>query len=238
MGHSGLIQLCSTPLRWRLINPLLISGTDTGIGKTVLAMALFAYWQKYYPEQTPGLFKLLACGDSDLATYAHVFGQHQDMTCPLHFTAGLAPALAAAQEGKTIDIGQIWNALNTFQGQHQRVFVEAVGGLGCPLTWDYTVADLAKDWRLPVLLVAPLRLGVLSQVVVHSRFAQKMGIKIVGIVLNQVDPEADPELLAPQGWLAALSGLPCLGILPYVNEFTPATLAAAAAQLDLEYLLN
>ncbi len=220
---------------------ILISGTDTGVGKSTLAMALTAYWQAYRPESV-GLMKLLSCGPDDPERYQQILSLDQPLAtiCPLVFEAPVAPPLAADLAGSTIDLGLIWQNLAHLSEIKDWVFIEAVGGLGCPLTWEYTVADLAHDWRLPVILVAPVRLGTFGQVIAHARWAKSLGLRVLGIVLNPVHLVSPEEALlwAAPGPLAHLSGVPVWGSLPFLTTWTPQTLAQGAAGLDLEYLLT
>ncbi|WP_218081543.1 dethiobiotin synthase [Anthocerotibacter panamensis] len=217
---------------------LLITGTDTGVGKTALALGLTAYWQ-YYRSESVGLMKLLACGPDDVATYRRILTLDQELFCPLTYDAPLAPPLAAEKEGAAVELSQIWQGYQRLSTQKEQIFLEGVGGLGCPLTRDYTVADLARDWRVPVLLVAPVRLGVIGQLVAHSVFARHYGLKTVGIVLNQPEPVTpeDCERWAPVDLIANLCRLPVLGCFPYLPAWNALALAEATAGLDLEYLL-
>lgn len=217
---------------------LLITGTDTEVGKTTLTLALASYWFRHRSPSV-GILKLLACGPSDLDTYRHYLPlPTESLLCPQHFAAPLAPPLAAALEGQRVDLSLMWQALQTLRSQHEQVFVEAVGGLGCPLTGDYTVADLALDWRVPILLVAPVRLGVVGQLVVHVRYARQLGLQLIGVVLSQTTPLTPEETanLAPPDLIRNLCACPLLGVLPYISTWDQETLIKAAQGLELEYL--
>ncbi|WP_287129951.1 dethiobiotin synthase [Candidatus Cyanaurora vandensis] len=217
---------------------LLIVGTDTGVGKTALTLGLVSYWQQYR-KPTVGLMKLLACGVEDIETYQRLLTLNQTTAlCPLVFEAPLAPPLAAAQAGTVVDLGRVWQGYQQLSQEREQVFLEGVGGLGCPLTADYTVGDLARDWRVPVVLVAPVRLGVVAQLVVNSHYARALGLSVAGIVLNQTQPVSAAMAAdwAPVGLIENLCRLPVLGCLPYLVDWTAVSLAQAVAGLDLEYL--
>ncbi|XHX79767.1 MAG: ATP-dependent dethiobiotin synthetase BioD [Stenomitos frigidus ULC029] len=102
------------------MNALLITGTDTDAGKTVLTTALAAYWQTYGTAQTLGILKPIQTGDgglaaglaeSDRALYGRLFKLDPNEVTPLAFAAPLAPPIAAVQEGRQIELDKVWQAL-------------------------------------------------------------------------------------------------------------------------------
>lgn len=219
----------------------LITGTDTGVGKTLLTAALAVYWQRY--RKSPlAILKPVQCGPGDREYFQDLFaGTAPTVTVenPVYFEAPIAPPLAAAREGGAVDLAAVWQSYQQARATHPLVLVEGVGGLGCPLTWEYTVADLAHDWRIPTLLVAPIRLGVLGQLVVHVGFARSQKIDLRGIVLSTVTPlDAEEQAaLADIALIENLCGLPVLGTLPYLSDPTDRqALLSACAGLELSRL--
>lgn len=232
------------------MNTLLIAGTDTDAGKTVLTSALAAYWQTYCRKHRLAILKPVQSGGSpepglaggDRALYAQLFSLNQSLEeiNPLFFSAPLAPPIAADREGRRVELEKAWQTLETLQKQRDWVLVEALGGLGSPVTHETTVADLAWDWRLPTVLVVPVRLGAIAQVVANVALARQSRIYLKGIVLNCVRPCSEQELedWAPKKLIESLTHISVLGVLPHLVDPTDMTqLAAAAAQLDLEQLL-
>lgn len=219
---------------------LLIAGTDTNAGKTVLTTALFAYLQKYYPTKKVGIFKPLQTGEGDRELYSKLFSLNQSEITPLHFSAPLAPPIAAEKEGKEVDLKIVWQAFTTLQQQRDLLLVEALGGLGSPITYELTVADLARDWALPTVLVVPIKLGCIAQVVANVALAQQSKVKLKGIVLNCVQPISEQEIteLAPIGLIQSLTNVPVLGIMPYLADAQDLEkLVQVAVTLDLENLI-
>lgn len=219
---------------------LLIAGTDTNAGKTVLTTGLFAYLQKYYPNQKVGLFKPLQTGEGDRELYSKLFSLNQSEITALHFGAPLAPPIAAEKEGKEIDLKIVWQAFANLQQQKDFILVEALGGLGSPITYELTVADLARDWGLPTVLVVPVKLGCIAQVVANVALAQQSKVKLKGIVLNCVQPisESEIEELAPIRLIQSLTNVPVLGIMPYLADAQDVEkLAQVAGNLELERLI-
>lgn len=224
------------------MNVLLITGTDTGTGKTVLTSALAAYWQTYRPQESLGIFKPIQTGIGDCELYQQLFDLKQtpEEITPLHFQTPVAPPVAAEYEGRTIELGLVWQAFNTLQQQRQWVLVEALGGLGSPITHELTVADLARDWRLPVVLVVPVKLGAIAQAVANVALARSSGVQLQGIILNCVQPcsEEEKRNWAPIDLIESLTNVRVLGTLPYFTDPTDLSkLAQTASNLDLERLM-
>ncbi|TYQ32071.1 dethiobiotin synthase [Pseudanabaena sp. UWO310] len=233
-----------------MTKPLLIVGSDTGVGKTVLTAALAAYWLTYRdrpaspnePSTSLGIYKPLQSGEGDREFYHHTFSLSQtlDEITPLYFETPIAPAIAAHKEGKAIDLALIWQHFLKLQQQKECLLVESMGGLGSPITDEYIVADLARDWALEVILVVPVRLGAISQAIANVALARMEKVKLRGIILScsQVYSEEELEELAPPQMISRLASTPVLGILPYVKDLRDISqLALAASELDIERIL-
>lgn len=224
-----------------VLNALLITGTDTEVGKTVLTTALAAYWQKYQ-SQSFGIMKLIQAGVGDRQLYTQLFSLNQtpEEIAPLYFDAPLAPPIAAAKEGRTVDLKIVWQALENLRSKRDWVLVEALGGLGSPVTNELTVADLAFAWRLPTVLVVPVKLGAIAQAVANIALARLVGVNLKGIVLNCVQACTDAEIAdwTPVELIQSLTNIPVLGCLPYLENPTDLDkLALVASNLDLERLM-
>ncbi len=230
------------------MKPLLIVGSDTGVGKTVLTAALAAYWLTYRetPQTTPstslGIYKPLQSGKGDREFYKQTFPLSQTLAeiTPLYFETPIAPAIAAYKEGKEIDLALIWQHFQKLQQQKECLLVESLGGLGSPITDEYIVADLARDWALETILVVPVRLGAISQAIANAALANLQKVKLKGIILScsQVYSPEEIEQLAPPQMISRLASIPILGVLPYVNDLSNiAQLAVAASELDIEKIL-
>ncbi|AFY32404.1 dethiobiotin synthase [Calothrix sp. PCC 7507] len=220
------------------MNTLLITGTDTDAGKTVLTTALAAYWQKYYPQRSWGIMKPIQSGVGDREWYQRLFDLKQtaEEITPLYFQAPLAPPIAAAKENRRVDLAIVWQALSELRSRRDFVLVEALGGLGSPVTDEYTVADLAGEWRLPTVLVVPVRLGAIAQAVANVALARQTRVNLKGIVLNCVQPRSDEEIadLTPPELIQSLTNTPVLGCLPYLDDLNDLDkLAQVASDLDL-----
>jgi dethiobiotin synthetase len=213
---------------------MMISGTDTNVGKTVVTAALLAYGRKYLGNQKWTVLKPIQCGVGDREFYEAVFGLEQ--TNPIYFEDPLAPPIAAAKAGKSIDLALVWQSLQQLQGSHDRVFIEPAGGLGTPMTAELVVADIAREWRLPTLLVAPVKLGSIGAIVANVALARQRNVDLRGIVLNCPQPMTPAEIadLTPIETIVSLTHTPVLGILPHLDRIDDLdVLAHAASNLEL-----
>ena len=221
------------------MNTLLITGTDTDAGKTVITAALAAYWQKYYPQRSLGIMKPIQSGVGDRELYQSLFNLEQsaEEITPLYFQAPLAPPIAAAKENRQVDLAIAWRTLLSLQKQRDFVLVESLGGLGSPVTNELTVADLAGEWRLKTILVVPVRLGAIAQAVANVALARQHKINLRGIILNCTQPRTEEEIadLTPPELIQSLTNIPVLGCVPYLeNPRDLEKLAEVAAALDWE----
>ncbi|XZF66192.1 MAG: dethiobiotin synthase [Gloeotrichia echinulata DVL01] len=226
------------------MNTLLITGTDTDAGKTVLTTALAAYWQKYYPQRSLGIMKPIQSGVGDREWYQKLFVLEQtaEEITPLYFQAPLAPPIAAAKENRDIDLAIVWQSLSNLRSRRDFVLVETLGGLGSPVTAELTVADLAGQWRLPTVLVVPVRLGAIAQAVANVALARQTKVNLKGIILNCSQPRTDEEIadLTPPDLIQSLTNIPILGCLPYLDKPDDLDkLAQITSNLDLvDFLLR
>jgi dethiobiotin synthetase len=221
---------------------ILITGTDTDVGKTLVTSALIAYEQKYHPTTRLGILKLLQTGTGDTEWYKELFptSEQLEIVTPLTFSAPLAPPVAAAKENRPIELERVWQDFCTLQGEKDFVIVEALGGLGSPVTPELTVADIAREWRFNTFLVVPVRLGSIAQAVANTALARQTQVNLRGIILNCTQPTTptDIEDLTPRDLIESLTYLPVLGILPYLeNPRDLSQLSQAAANLELEKIL-
>lgn len=218
---------------------VLITATDTDAGKTIITTALRAYYQTYFSHLSIGLIKLLQTGiEGDAEFYQQFF---DDVIIPLRFDAPLAPPVAADLEGKSIDLAIVKQHLLTLQNLKDLVLVEALGGLGSPITHELTIVDVAQLWHLETILVVPVKLGSIAHTVANVALARHHQIKLKGIIFNCVKPcnKKDMEHWTPKNLVESLTQVPVLGYFPYVEKIDNlANLAEITANsLKIEHLL-
>jgi dethiobiotin synthetase len=205
-------------------------------------MALAAYWQRYRPEQTLGIMKPIQCGVGDRELYTHLFPLNQSLEeiNPIHFLAPLIPPLAAAYEGRHIELETAWKEYESLSQKRDFVLIESLGGLGSAIAHETTVADLAWDWRIPTVLVVPVNSGAIAHTVANVALAQQARVHLKGIILNCVTPCHAHELeeWAPVNLLENLTQKPVLGCLPHLSDPKDLSkLTQVASNLDLERLM-
>ena len=222
---------------------LLVVGTDTNVGKTVLVTALAAYWEKYYSHKSLGLMKLLQTGVGDCEHYQTYFDASESITLAetICFEEPLAPPLAASREGREIPLQSIWQTLSDLKTKQDYTLVEALGGLGSPVTQELTVAELAQMWRLETVLLVPVKLGAIGQAVANVALARQYQLRLRGIILSCFQPTSMEQLesWAPSDLIESLTRVPVLGMLPYFSNLGERnTLVQAISGIDLERLLS
>ncbi len=196
-----------------------VTGTDTGIGKTVVSAALVQRWDARYwkPVQTG-----VAQDEPDTDTAARLSGAAPSrLHRPRHnFAAPLSPEAAGAREGILV-------ALNDFSlpAGNGPLVVEGAGGVLVPLGGGASMADLMRRLGLPVLLVARSTLGTINHTLLSLEALRARNIPVWGVVLVGPAPEDNAAAIARLGQVAIL------GTLPRLAPLTPHTLAQAACIL-------
>lgn len=203
---------------------LFITGTDTGVGKTVVAAALAAALRKrgwdvgvMKPVESgcPRVEGVLVPRDATFLREAAASKDPLGLVNPYRFELPLAPALAAEAEGVVIEMPAIQAAYDELAARHQVMLVEGAGGLLTPLCGALTMRDLASALELPVLVVAMNALGVINHTSLTVAALRQAGLAPVGIVLNAVSRRTDESAATNGASLRRWGGAPLLGDLPY-----------------------
>jgi len=179
---------------------LFVTGTDTGVGKTFVA-ALMAR-EVSQTGQRVGVFKP-ACSGTERAAdgtlvWPDLLALQQsvaasgslDDVCPYRLREPLAPPVAARLEDVRLDFSVMLAAARRQRELHEFVVIEGVGGWLCPLTDRHLIADFAAALGLPVVIVARRGLGTINHTLLTIESIQRRGLRIAGIVLNDVLHEA------------------------------------------------
>ena len=206
---------------------IFITGTDTGVGKTFFACGLAALLKKsgykvgvMKPAETgcdQGAGKLVP-QDAAALKEASRCEIPLEQICPYQFREPLAPSVAAEREGARIDIDRLMSVYNEISVAHDITIVEGAGGLLVPLLPSYTYADFAKVLKLPLIVVAANKLGMINHLLLTFEHASRQGLSVLGYVLNQIG--SPPSLAAETNReaLVWLTGVPCIGELPYIED--------------------
>ncbi len=214
---------------------LLVTGTDTGVGKTVLSAALLAAMaaagepvRAYKPVLTG-----LACAGPagwppDHELLAAVTGMRAEEIAPLRYAPAASPQLAAALSGERIDPARLLASVPADPAQ--TVIVEGVGGLLTPLADGYSVRELAVSLRLPLLVASRPGLGTINHTLLTLEAARAAGLEVRAVIFTQW-PERPSELeLSNRDTIARMAGV-AVAELARVSAPRPNELARAGARL-------
>jgi dethiobiotin synthetase len=213
---------------------LFVTGTDTGVGKSVLAAAVCAALVER-GEQVAA-FKPVVTGldepvegwprDHDLLAGAAGGWQAPEEVAPYRFGPPLSPHYAAELAGETIEPARLLDAART----DRLLVAEGVGGLMVPITPGYLVRDLAVDLGLPVVIAARTGLGTINHTLLTIDAARAAGLRVAGVVMTPWPAEPEPIEDSNRATVERLGGVPVSGLAPT----DPDSLAQAGAGLPLD----
>jgi dethiobiotin synthetase len=202
------------------VRGLFVTGTDTGVGKTVVTGGIVAVLRARGHDV--GVAKPLQSGaladdpTGDAMLLREWTGVPESAVeiAPYSFAAALAPSVAAELVGRVVTLADAVDAVSALAERHDAVVVEGAGGLIVPLGPNWTVADLAVALALPVLVVARAGLGTVNHSSLTVRTLRSLGLDPVGVVLNgPVDESSERNAQL----IEQLAEVPVLGQTPFVD---------------------
>lgn len=242
-----------------MVRGFFITGTDTGVGKTVIAAALI---------QAIGFLGLKVCGmkpvetgclksdrvhppeaeefrakdmvliPSDGMFLKKMAGMDDsiDLVTPIRLANPLAPFPASEIEDTPVDIEKIKKAYAELSKKYEAVVVEGIGGLLVPIKKDYFVLDLARDSGLPIIIVSRPGLGTINHTILTVNYAIKECLTVAGIIINySLPPEGTLAEKTNPEVIKKISPVPIIGIFPYLENMESITIEKAAIKtLDIE----
>lgn len=218
-----------------------ITGTDTGVGKTLVTGALlhaFARQGRRVVGMKPvaagcaAASQGLSCEDVEQLRAQSNVAAPLNLVNPYAMAPPLAPHIAAEQSGVEIDLDTIVTSCAALREMADVVLVEGVGGFMVPLNAAQDTADLAVMLDLPVILVVGMRLGCINHALLTAQAIRLKGLRLAAWVANRIDPAmmAFDENLHT---LEARLGAPLLGVVPCLANAAP---SSAAEFMDLSTL--
>lgn len=203
-----------------------ITGTDTDVGKTYIASALVRHFVQQ-GLQAVGM-KPVAAGaemmngrllNSDVAALIKAGNVDADLALinPYVFSPAIAPHIASEQAGVSVSIDNIQQAFNALQAKADVVVVEGAGGFRVPINREQTMADLAIQLNLPVIMVVGIRLGCINHALMTAGSIKATGLNLVGWVANRIDPNM-PAIKENIATLKAMIKAPCIADLAWGEE--------------------
>jgi len=183
---------------------LFVTGTDTDVGKTAVAVAIVRglLRDERRPRLRVGVYKPVASGvprgaeAGDAARIWEAAGRPLSIeaVCPQRFEATISPPRSARTEGRRVDDAVLRSGFETWRHASDIVVVEGAGGLFSPLGDATLNADLARDLGLPLVVVDAARLGAIGRTLAVVRAARAEGLRVAAVVLSQVEPcEESPD---------------------------------------------
>ncbi|MFC3550358.1 dethiobiotin synthase [Lysobacter cavernae] len=226
------------PANAPLVAGVYVTGTDTGVGKSIASVAL-VHALRDHGGRAVGMKPVASgCGRVDgawrnedalaLQAASDPLPDYDDVN-PYALPEATAPEIAAHRAGVVLALDRIEAGYRRLAAQADTVVVEGVGGWAAPLSAQLDQLDVVRALDLPVVLVVGLRLGCISHARLTARAIAADGVRLLGWIGNEVDPglaERDEYFALLQPRLP----VPCLGRLPYLPGPTP---AAPAGLLDL-----
>ncbi len=232
---------------------LFVTGTDTEVGKTVIAGGIAKVLKAR--GRDVGVFKPVASGchsdrgalvskDAEFLAHCADSAQTLDHICPVRFREPLAPEVAVQRGAEPIELEVIREYYNRIASAKDVVIVEGIGGLLVPLGQDLSVADLAGQMDLPLLIVSNPQLGTINHTLLTIEAAKTRGLRVAGIIINSY--VADTASVAEETNPAAIeraSGVKVLAIVPRDLETNVARgvvgqdVLFALEQIDYEAIL-
>ena len=194
---------------------LMVLGTDTGVGKTVVTALLAKSYKQQGLMVAP--FKPVACGGDDAAFLAHHAGVDEATVSLYKLKKPLSPYLAAEVEGITIKTEKIIERLIKLQAENDVVLVEGVGGVLAPLNRRELFVDLAKSLNLPAIVVTRPNLGTLNHTLLTVKACQDKDIEVLGLVINRYPAKPNEAERTNTEELEKLTGIPIIGIVPEID---------------------
>jgi dethiobiotin synthetase len=216
---------------------LVILGTDTAAGKTTFACGLLRLAHRMALAPVPYKPIETGCDPVPQDALSLLFASRRvDLTptdiCPLQLRAPVAPALAASMAGLTLSLPEMIQTAHRLARRGQLLVVETAGGLLCPYGPGFTSADLAAALALPIVLVAPNRLGTINHTALAIAELQRRRLPLAALVLVDTSAQATPDRPHNADLIATQTAVRALVTLPFVPQADPDVLAdALAAQI-------
>ena len=166
-----------------------VSGTDTGVGKTVVACALLRAMRRRGLDA--GAMKPIETGvgaegplDAQALRSAAAAAEPLEEICPQTFALPAAPTVAATSEGRDVEMEAIRDAFARLRQRHQWLVVEGAGGLLVPAAPGLTMADLCRELELPLLIVCRAALGTINHTLLTLEAAEARNLPVAGVVIS------------------------------------------------------
>ena len=219
---------------------LFVTGTDTGVGKTVLTAAVVAALRAKSVRVTalkPIITGLDETGPADHEVLAQAAGARPEEVAVISYQPPVSPHLAAELAGQPISPDALLQAIAERARGGDLVVVEGVGGLLVPLTDSYDVRALARELGLPLLVAARPGLGTINHTLLTLEAARAAGLQVAAVVLTPWPDQPTTIERSNRDTIARLGGVE-VATLPPIEGPDPRPLAKAGAELPIDRWLG
>jgi dethiobiotin synthetase len=237
-----------------IVQGLFITGTDTGVGKSLLACAIIRHLREKTVDAVG--FKPVATGEiqgipGDAAALYEASGRVEPLEaiCPCRYALPMAPTLAARGEGLVPDMDLARKALVHLCSRHSTVIIEGLGGLLAPLDRRTLLIDFAAETGFPILVVCRAAVGTINHTLLTLRELERAKLPLAGIVMNTANAFDAAASAGSREEIERISGRKMLAVLPYLgaksapealsgNGWIGRAMAELAAQVNVLKLLG
>jgi len=211
-----------------------ITGTDTGVGKTVVAAALALAAKERWGDVA--MMKPVESGcalrNGNLVPADAVYHKRMvelsepvEILCPVRLRRSLAPMTAAELENRRVSRADWMPAYRRLARKYKAIFVEGAGGLSVPVSEGYMFSDMAREMELPLIIVARAGLGTVNHTLLTLEHAASKGLRVAGVIYNRNRRGrlSTAEKTGP-GLVRRISGAANLGLFPFIHNKSRAEL--------------
>jgi len=203
-----------------------VTGTDTGVGKTLVSVALILALRNQ-GLRVSGM-KPVASGcvkgddgfrnkDADRLFEASNVNADYNIICPYRFLEPVAPHIAAKETGVDISVEHIAQCYRQLHSSSDAVVVEGVGGWQVPINEKQYMSNVAIELALPVVIVVGGRLGCINHALLTAESVIASGLQVAGWVLNQIDPDMQ-QLVEVKQYLEARMPGKLIAEIPWLED--------------------
>jgi dethiobiotin synthetase len=210
------------------LNSLFITGTDTGVGKTIVTAMLAKFLRKKSVNAVTQKWIQTGCSDfsDDIQKHLDIAGLTRNdikdclpQIAPYIFQLPASPHLAAELQNASIDPGFIKSRFRSLTRNFDTVLVEGVGGLLVPFDRSNLIVDIAKELSMPALIVAANKLGAINHTLLTIEALKARNMQVLGIVFNSISDDENNVISRDNPKIVNdISGVKILGSLPFDND--------------------
>lgn len=213
-----------------MLRGIFVTGTGTGVGKTVVAAALFHRYRRSAPLRYWKPVQTGIEGDDDTATVSRLTGcRHGDLLeGGIRLPRPVSPHLAARLSGQRIAVSEV--VAIVMREPSTPWIIEGAGGVLVPLNDSETMVDLMCELAIPVVIAAQSTLGTINHTLLSLEAIRRRGLPLAGVVVN------GPETPHNRAAIERYGQVEVIAEIPWLDQLTPSTLMAIQPELDLAKL--